>query len=48
MQLDAHGRLTWTERSGGTERVWHGEPDASLRRRAMAFLARALPIESQL
>jgi len=42
------GRLTWTDLSGGQQRVQHREPDASPRRRLLALAARILPIESQL
>jgi putative cardiolipin synthase len=46
--LDPGGRLSWTDLSGGRQRVRHGEPDASPRRRVLALVARILPIESQL
>jgi putative cardiolipin synthase len=48
VSLDAEGRLVWEDLSGGEFHRVGAEPDASLRRRFMALLARALPIESQL
>jgi putative cardiolipin synthase len=46
--IDPEGRLTWTDLSGGRQRVQRREPDASPRRRMLALIARILPIESQL
>jgi putative cardiolipin synthase len=42
------GRVAWVDEAGGRERVLHGEPAASWRRRAVAWLARVLPVEEQL
>lgn len=42
------GRLAWLDQVAGRERVQHAEPGASWRRRAVAWLARVLPVEEQL
>nr|WP_282572153.1 phospholipase D family protein [Roseomonas acroporae] len=44
----AGGRLRWVDRSANGVRVQRHEPDASFRRRALAWLVRWLPVESQL
>jgi putative cardiolipin synthase len=42
------GRILWLDRAGGRERVWSADPMASWSRRAVAWLARVLPVEEQL
>lgn len=42
------GLLRWHELIAGRDRVWHGEPDASLFRRILARVLGWLPIEPQL
>jgi putative cardiolipin synthase len=42
------GRIAWVDAVAGRERVLHGEPAASWRRRAVAWLVRVLPVEEQL
>jgi putative cardiolipin synthase len=42
------GRLTWSDTHHGAARVLRSEPTASLWRRAVAAIARRLPIEEQL
>jgi putative cardiolipin synthase len=42
------GRLVWTATEAGETVVQRREPDASLRRRALAQMVRYLPVESQL
>lgn len=46
--LDAAGGLRWEATVGGEKVTCRTEPDASLRRRALAWLARHAPLESQL
>jgi putative cardiolipin synthase len=44
-----HGRVVWLDEApDGTPRILHGEPGASFRRKAIAWLARVLPVEEQL
>jgi putative cardiolipin synthase len=42
------GRIVWLDEARGAERVLLTEPGASWRRRAVAWLARVLPVEEQL
>lgn len=42
------GRIVWLDAARGAERVLAAEPGASWRRRAVAWLARVLPVEEQL
>jgi hypothetical protein len=42
------GRIAWLDTARGAERVLPTEPGASWRRRAVAWLARVLPVEEQL
>ena len=46
--LDGNSRLTWTETIAGHEVVHDRDPHASFGRRALSWLLRHLPIESQL
>lgn len=42
------GRMAWLDTADGAPRVQHTEPGASWRRKAVAWLARVLPVEEQL
>jgi putative cardiolipin synthase len=42
------GRIVWLDATRGAERVLLAEPGASWQRRAVAWLARVLPVEEQL
>ncbi|TPG61413.1 phospholipase D family protein [Roseomonas nepalensis] len=46
LALDPAGGLLWT--AGGAGEAWRREPEASASRRALAWLVRRLPLESQL
>jgi putative cardiolipin synthase len=46
--LDADQDLLWTDESHGKTRYQHRDPGASWRRRAITWVLRHLPIESQL
>ena len=46
VRLDPRGGLAWTGEAGSP--VWRSEPGASRARRALAWLVRLLPVESQL